>query len=155
MKKKGGRKLMKVILVLLGLAIFVGGCGTNMENSTSGGKENLPVNVVEIQIEQVPEETKVILDQLKGKENTTIVQGDEYLYALITMGEMPTGGYKVKLDSIQETGDELIISYEYSQPNPSDAVLQVITFPYLLLEVMNTDKEIVFKKIEQELVSSN
>lgn len=56
-------------------------------------------------------------------------------YVLITMGEMPTGGYAVELVSAELVGGLWRIQVRYRQPGPDEMVTQAITHPYLLVAV--------------------
>lgn len=64
---------------------------------------------------------------LKVTEDTTVV--------FIALGERPTGGYGVEILSVDLYEDDLVVRYSESKPGKEDMVIQVITYPYVIIEV--------------------
>ena len=56
---------------------------------------------------------------------------------MISMGQKPTAGYSLKLDpdSCHISRNTAIISLIWSEPDPGMMAAQVITNPYILLEI--------------------
>ncbi len=65
----------------------------------------------------------------------------------IFIGERPTAGYAVQIDSITETPDSLRVLYYVSRPDPNMAVAQVITYPGIVVLIPRTDKRVIFQEI--------
>ncbi|WDV46958.1 protease complex subunit PrcB family protein [Clostridiaceae bacterium M8S5] len=70
------------------------------------------------------------------------------------MGEAPTSGYAIKINDINSKNDSLFVDYSIERMNKDDFVLQVITYPYIVVEIENNKeyKNIIntSKKIQQE-----
>lgn len=144
--------MKKVIAVLMSIAILLGGCGTAKKPVTGGGFEESPMKVVEIQIEQAPETIRNLFEQQKFNEISTVVEEGNYVYVLLTMGEQPTSGYEISFISVSEANNKYQVSYEWIVPQPNSVGLQVITYPYLLLQLPKTENEIIFLKHKNEEV---
>ncbi len=135
---------MKRLMAMIALVLLVG-CGTKL----MGLSQEAPIEVVVI--EEVPAEVEQMIQTSKFKETVPFVEGENYNYLVITMGEMPTSGYAVSFDGYNVTDDQLVISYSFQSPNPNEAVLQVLTYPYLVLQITKTDKQIVMSKVEETI----
>ena len=63
-----------------------------------------------------------------------------YIYVLVAAGEKPTGGYSVKITSVVMTKpDEASVYATVEGPGPSDMVIQVITYPHVLIRFDGTN----------------
>ena len=60
------------------------------------------------------------------------------------MGEKPTGGYKIGVESVVETDKNIIITVKETIPEPNAMVTQVMTYPYCIVKI-NSKKEIIIK----------
>lgn len=63
---------------------------------------------------------------------------DKNMYVLISGGERPTGGYRVEVDKVvMETPDRAYVSAYVAAPGKGSMVTQVITYPYVLIQIEN------------------
>lgn len=63
----------------------------------------------------------------------SLIDGD-YIYALVTAGEKPTGGYSLEVDSITEvTPGTAYIHATLNSPKPGSMVTEVITYPNVMV----------------------
>ena len=61
------------------------------------------------------------------------------------MGPRNTGGYSVNVDKIAEEENRIVVFVTESSPGKDCIVTQAITYPYQIVKIKKTDKEIVFK----------
>ena len=143
---------MKKILLLSVLALVLFSCGANkntaanlkpmyevlLQQNDGGGN----INFYEILSE--PNEIKMLLhdEKLKGKINTADVQQSNFV--ILNMGQKPTSGYSITVDSVIETNENIIIKVREINPDPNAMVMQVITYPYTVVKI-NSKKEILIK----------
>lgn len=143
---------MKKILLLSVLALVLFSCGANknaaanlkpmyevlLQQNDGGGN----INFYEILSE--PNEIKMLLhdEKLKGKINTADVQQSNFV--ILNMGQKPTSGYSVTVDSVIETNENIVIKVREISPDPNAMVMQVITYPYTVVKI-NSKKEILIK----------
>ncbi|MGB0766951.1 MAG: protease complex subunit PrcB family protein [Phycisphaeraceae bacterium] len=73
---------------------------------------------------------------------------DTYDLVVVALGEQPTGGYAITIESLQLTGGELAISGKVTTPAPDAAVTQALTYPYSAALIANTQASSVVPYIE-------
>lgn len=109
-----------------------------LQQSNGGGN----INFYEILTES--KEIKMLLndEQLAGKINANDVLQSNFV--ILNMGEKPTGGYAITVDSVTETDKNIIVKVKQISPEPGAMLMQSITYPYAVVKI-NSKKEIVIK----------
>ena len=83
------------------------------------------------------------VDSHEGEPFLGHMTAEGYTYVLISLGERPTAGYFIAVDSV--TTDEngvLTVRWKEIPPYPGRAVAQVITHPFKLIKVLGTYREV-------------
>jgi hypothetical protein len=114
------------------------------------GNQGITVN--KISFEEVSEAD--VPDSLKGKIETSKLQRgfiyeekDGYFYIAIFSGEKPTGGYSIKVLSIEDNEGATNIFVEELAPKQGDMVTQAITYPYTVIKATGITPDIaIFNK---------
>ena len=65
-------------------------------------------------------------------------------FIILNMGEKPTGGYSVAVDSVTELDNLIIVSVKERAPESGAMVTQAISYPYAIVKI-NSKKQIVIK----------
>lgn len=140
---------MKQYIPLFLVLLFVISCKTTMkvpdkkplfevllEQSDGGGN----INFYEILSES--KEISMLLndDKLKGKISTNDLQQSNFI--ILNMGEKPTGGYSISIESVKETDKEIIIKVKENNPESGAMLTQNITYPYTVVKI-NSKKPII------------
>lgn len=142
---------MKKSILSLAMVLVLFSCSTTQKGSTNkplyevllqqndGGAN---INFYEILSE--PNEIKMLLndEKLKGKISTNDVQQSNFV--VLNMGEKPTGGYAITVESVIETENNIVIKVKEITPNPGAMLTQSITYPYSVVKI-NSKKEIIVK----------
>jgi hypothetical protein len=81
-------------------------------------------------------------EKLKNKIHPNDIQTSNFV--VLNMGEKPTGGYKIGVESVVETDKNIIITVKETIPEPNAMVTQVMTYPYCIVKI-NSKKEIIIK----------
>jgi hypothetical protein len=55
--------------------------------------------------------------------------------AVIFAGEKNTGGYAVVIKDVTADGDDVMVNYRLTEPQPNSFTLQVISQPYVMLRI--------------------
>jgi hypothetical protein len=76
---------------------------------------------------------KAELERLTGQR----LSGDVLIGVL--MGERPTGGFSVAVDSIRREGDNVIVNATFARPASDAIVIQVLTSPFTVVSVPRAD----------------
>ncbi|OCB69879.1 PrcB C-terminal [Flavobacterium glycines] len=110
-------------------------CEVLLQQNDGGGN----INFYEILTE--PKEIKMLQndDKLKRKISTDDLQQSNFV--ILNMGEKPTGGYTITVDSVIETDTNIVIKVKEINPEPGAMLTQNITYPYTVLKV-NSKKPI-------------
>ena len=141
---------MKKIVLLLAVVLVLFSCSTTQKVSTNKLYEVLlqqndgGANINFYEILSEPKEIKMLLndEKLKGKINANDVQQSNFV--VLNMGEKPTGGYSITVDSMAETDKEIVIQVKEIKPEPGAMLIQQITYPYTVVKI-NSKKAIVVK----------
>jgi len=142
---------MKKSILLIGIVLVLFSCKTTikapeqknlyevlLQENDGGGN----INFYEILSE--PNEIKMLLndEKLNGKISAADVQKSNFV--ILNMGQKPTGGYGITVDSVEETDKEIIVKVKELKPEPEAMLMQVITYPYTVVKI-NSKKQIVVK----------
>ncbi len=79
---------------------------------------------------------------LKNKISAADVQKSNFL--ILNMGEKPTGGYTIGIESVEQVGDSIAVKVKEESPEEGAMVTQAITFPYCIVKI-NSKKGIRIK----------
>jgi hypothetical protein len=63
------------------------------------------------------------------------VDFDSEMVVIVALGSRPTGGYYVKVTSVEASDGSILVRYEEGTPGPGCMVPQVITAPYQVVAV--------------------
>lgn len=74
---------------------------------------------------------------------------ENYDYIASFAGQKPNSGYSLALTSFVETDSSISITYSEVVPSVTNVTLQVITYPYMLIKIPKTSKNIVFTSLTQ------
>ncbi|MGI6309087.1 MAG: protease complex subunit PrcB family protein [Dethiobacteria bacterium] len=140
------KRFCTVLLIFL-TALFIGGCGLSNNPADSEPPEEqqeaLPEYEIIADADRLPVEVKSIVENLKSRRGYFVFTPQEYatgedIYLFISTGAKPTGGYTLMVDSCTVAGDTLGIVVEEKEPAADEGVIQVITFPHLVLKISNS-----------------
>ncbi|MGG1684979.1 protease complex subunit PrcB family protein [Pseudalkalibacillus sp. NRS-1564] len=147
--------MRSLLLVISMMFVILAGCGNNSSqtsNESNGGEqmqENIAFETVEMQ--NAPKDVQTTVQQKWLEKSTFTIPSNDDLYIIITRGEMPTGGYSVSIDSIIKEGNEIVVSYFYTEPKKDDMVTQAITKPIVISKIEMTNTRVNFKEIQKSV----
>lgn len=149
------KKFLIIQAALLTAILFLVGCNASPPENSQTGPES-GSNEPEIEIleeydvwenegafpEELPAEMQDTIQSLKKQRGYFIFNPQEFqtgddLFIFISSGEKRTGGYSILLKKIEVNKDTLNITAEERKPSQEKAVIQVLTYPSMLLKVKN------------------
>lgn len=68
----------------------------------------------------------------------------DVLYIVVCYGAQPTEGYTINVDYLYESSNAILVETTLKGPSGMDNVEEVISYPYVVLQVENIDKTVVF-----------
>ncbi len=83
------------------------------------------------------------------KPTVPVVNFENRMVLLTTMGEQNNGGFSIKVASITEHDNNVMVIVEENIPDNNCMTTSVITFPYEIIEMPYTLKTIFFKNVEK------
>ena len=140
---KNMKNFSAVFFVFL-TALIISGCGFNNNFSSFEPPEEQQGAPPEYEIiaenNLLPVEVRSIMGSIKNQRGYFVFSPGEYAtagdtYLFISSGAKPTGGYTLTLDSCTVTDGILEIIVEEKEPAANEGVIQVITFPHLILKI--------------------
>jgi hypothetical protein len=94
--------------------------------------EIIPLNSAPPQVAQVATATK-------SRPGGYVVQEPDATYVIISAGEYPTGGYVLEVLGVRQIAGQIEIDIELQTPSPDMMVIQVLTYPQLIVKLTKTD----------------
>lgn len=101
-------------------------------------------NIQFFEILSEPNEIKMLQndDKLRKKIKPNDIQNSNFI--VLNMGEKPTTGFKIGVESAIETDKNIVITVKESSPETGAIVSQLVTNPYCVVRI-NSKKEIIIK----------
>lgn len=140
MKRNNLIKKIVVILICAALAAYIAGC--NVENIDREKIRDLEYVILEE--EKIPEEVyeQVVNDMDEFCRKAYVCS--DVLYIVVCYGAQPTEGYSIEVDYLYESSNAVLVDTTLKGPSGMDKVAEVISYPYIVLQVENVDKTVVF-----------
>ena len=136
MKKK--RALLLLIAFLLA---YLAGCG----QQSSKPEKIKDVEYTVQEESQVPEE---LLAKMKEKQKEPFQMTyvtDGYMYLAKGYGTQKTSGYSIRVTDLYEAAEGVVFSAELIGPAKDEPVLQVETYPYVVVKVPDLGVDVLFQ----------
>jgi len=129
------------LLLLAFLLAYLAGCGA---------KVNKPEKIkdVEYTVQEeslVPEELLAKMKE-KQKEPFQMTYATEgYLYIAKGYGTQATSGYSIRITDLYEAAEGIVFSAELLGPAKDEPVLQVETYPYVVVKLKDSGVDVLFQ----------
>lgn len=109
------------------------------------GKQNVVITSQE-KLEEVWNEA---YSNYMKKPAVPVLNFESKMVLLTTMGEQNNGGFSIKVASITEHENNVMVIVEENIPDNNCMTTSVITYPYEIIEMPTTIKKVVFKNVEK------
>lgn len=128
-------------LLLVFLAAFFAGCGE---------KVNKPEKIKDVEYtvqeeSQVPEELLAKMKEKQKEPFQMTYATDGYLYIAKGYGAQATSGYSVRVLELYEAAEGIVFSAELLGPGKEEPVLQVETYPYVVVKLQDLGLDVLFQ----------
>jgi len=140
---------MKKVISVLAVFVLIS-CGAKKTSDSKALYEILTTqsdgggNIKFYEILTEPNEIKMLVNDplLADKMKQDDISTSNYV--ILNMGEKNTGGYSIRVEKVEETDKNIIITVKENNPAPDAMTMQVITYPYTVVKV-RSKKEIIIK----------
>ncbi len=133
------RKPFRYGILLSIIAILLTSCSPRINTSTplpTQADVPQPVNYKILDIKTLEPELLNELDQLKQSRGYYLWQSEATPSVLLVgQGLQPTGGYAIDVENIEKIGQKLYVTVTETAPKAEDMVIQVLTYPFVMIEV--------------------
>ena len=77
------------------------------------------------------------------------VKDVDFSQTMVALIAIPTesGGYIVEVKSVEKTGDQIVVSYEFSTPGPDCVTIQALSLPFQMVKIKRSEGDITFNRI--------
>ena len=138
MKNKKQKGILTVFLLCA--CFLISGCITRIEKE----QKQKDLEYIPIDQEHLPEEMTEVLGQLKKKAFHFVYSDQGKTYLAEGYGACPTTGYSIQVNELYETEHTIYIHTSLMGPEVSEETKEITTFPYIVVEISGTEKEVVF-----------
>lgn len=61
-----------------------------------------------------------------------------------------SGGYIIEVKSVEKTGNEIVVSYEFSTPGQDCVTIQALSLPFQIVKIKRSEGEVRFNRIQKQ-----
>lgn len=153
------RNLVVAVIVAAFVLVLATAAGRRPVVAAQGITTN-PVKFEAVGYDQLPAEVKAAVDARDDMPFTRVFKGaKDTQYVLICLGRRPTGGFGVRIESVEDVEGRVSVVFSETKPGKGEMVTQVITHPWLAIRVDSAlpivvrdaseiDKPIVLSKLK-------
>ena len=135
------KKKRVLFFLLIAATAFLSGCG----QQSSKPEKIKDVEYTVQEESQVPEE---LLAKMKEKQKEPFQMTyvtDGYMYIAKGYGTQKTSGYSIRVTDLYEAAEGIVFSTELIGPAKDEPVLQVETYPYVVVKVPDLGVDVLFQ----------
>ena len=135
------KKKRVLFLLLVFLAAFFAGCGEKVSKPEK-------IKDVEYTVQeesQVPEELLAKMKEKQKEPFQMTYATDGYLYIAKGYGTQATSGYSIRVLELYEAAEGIVFSSELLGPAKDEPVLQVETYPSIVIKIPNLGLDVLFQ----------
>lgn len=85
-----------------------------------------------------------IFQKQKEQFGFTYRDGDT-MYIILGFGIQPTGGYSIQIVALKDTEDKIVVEANLVAPQPEDVVSDRESYPFIILKVQESQKNVQFR----------
>ncbi|MDY5576490.1 MAG: protease complex subunit PrcB family protein [Lachnospiraceae bacterium] len=132
---------MKYICVFLCFfVVLLWGCGKVYDEEKTSDLDYTIVTE-----EEMSQQVREIVESSKEESFRKTYSDKDYLYIIVGYGAQPTSSYSIEIQELYESSNAIYISTMLKGPERSETVLEVETYPYVVVKVLYQDKDVIFQ----------
>jgi hypothetical protein len=153
------KKIKKLFILTFSLILFIGCSSINIKEKettfANSGTEIITTNEIsieEVSNDKLPPNMSNSINGLKSNRGYLVYSHEGDNYIAVFSGKRNTGGYSIKVISIEDKEGQTNIIVEEKAPQQGDMVTQVITYPYTVIKVKRISSDFVLKTTKDEIL---
>lgn len=139
--KRGYGKRLLFFFFFTGMLLGMCGCGEEAEEI----KKIKDLEYTVMEEGDVPEELLTKIKEKWQEPFSMTYESDGYFYIARGYGTQPTSGYSIRVLNVYEAEDGIVFMSELLGPGKEEAVLQMETYPYIVIKLQSIGKELIFR----------
>lgn len=132
---------MKKILAIMAAIFVFTGC--SMQSPDAAKIKDLEYAI--IGEEEIPEELWTQIEEKKQQEMQLCYSDETNLYVVRGYGTQQCSGYSISVNEVYLTEDAIVVCTSLMGPSAAEQVEQTQTYPYVVLKLELSDKNIIFE----------
>ena len=128
------------LLLICAISLFLTACSVETYDQT---KEN-DIDFTVLSEEEIPEQVREIIEASKTENFRKTYSDKDYLYIIIGYAQ-PTSSYSIEIQELYESSNAVYVTSMLKGPSRAEKVLEVETYPYIVVKMQYTDKAVVFQ----------
>ena len=133
--------MLKKFILLFMSVMLLSGC--SMQSDDNKKLEDVEFTV--LSEDEIPEELKTQIEEKKQEEFKLTYSDDTNLYIARGYGKQERGGYSISVDELYFTENAVFMKTSLIGPSASEQVENSESFPYVVVKMELTDKNVVFE----------
>ncbi len=134
--------MRKYHVMLLTVLVVIGLCGCAVTQKKTDKLDDVAYTIV--QEENQPEEVRELIEANKTTTMKMSYTDQGKQYSVIGYGTQDTSGYSVEIREIYETENTIYIDTNLLGPDSKEEVAIIATYPYIVIEITESTKPIVY-----------
>jgi hypothetical protein len=157
------------LLAIMASIVIIPGCGNklisdrtnsspvqierNAEEQKKGTQESKAnkIEFNEVKENELPGNMANSIKLLKPNRGYFYEEAKDAYYIAIFSGKKTTGGFSIKVKSVEDVEGKTYINVEEFEPKPNAIVTQAITYPYTIIKVSKITQSFIVKSTEDEI----
>lgn len=135
-------RLIFMSALLVGILAGLVACGGPEQKKKSSRGEDLEYTVVPTA--DIPADFAKEIEEKKINAFQMTYDDGAYLYAAVGYGEQASGGFSIQVLGLYENGENLCLETSLTGPEEDEVVSDKASFPYIVLKMKRTEKEMEF-----------
>ena len=135
------KKKRALFLLLAFLTALLAGCGNQVSKPEK-------IKDVEYTVQEEGELPEELLNKIREKQKEPFQMTyatDGYLYIARGFGTQATSGYSIRVTDLYEAAEGIVFSAELLGPAKNEPVLQVETYPYIVVKLKDIGLDVLFQ----------
>lgn len=125
------------------ICVILSAAGCSIEKTDSNKIKDLEFSIVEES--QMPEELLAAIEEKKINEFKLTFATNTELYIVVGYGAQPTNGYSISVEELYLSSNAIYIKTNLIGPVKGEIIMDVESYPYIVVKMEYIDKSVVFK----------
>lgn len=138
------KKIIGLVITIGLLFSFLGGCNPRAKEP---GDVGTPLEFIILDEDEIPEKLQQKIEEEKEKPFQLSFSDGKDLYIVIGYGQQETGGYSIKVHTVEKQPESIRVITELIAPKKGETVIEVLTYPYIVMKTKDLQLPVEFETI--------